>query len=85
MSQFDLTRAVKPATGPVIKRILVRCPSTGKLTDTGQTVEEEAWADTKVRTQKLTCKHCGGVHDWTKKDVILGRSLTEPVASRAGH
>ena len=27
----------------MIKRILVRCPSTSKLTPTGQTVDEESW------------------------------------------
>ena len=39
------------AKGPVIKRLLVRCPSTAKLTPTGQTIEEQLWADTKVERQ----------------------------------
>jgi hypothetical protein len=26
-----------------------------------------------MKTQKFTCAHCGSVHTWTKKDVILGR------------
>jgi hypothetical protein len=52
---------------------LVRCPSTSKLTDTGRTVEEKHWPATKVKTQKFTCVHCGGVHSWKKEDVILGR------------
>ena len=73
MSQFDLTRAVKPATGPVIKRILVRCPSTGKLAVTGKTVEESAWETTKLNRPRLTCPHCHEVHNWIKKDVVLAR------------
>ncbi len=73
MSQFDLTRAVKPATGPVIKRILVRCPSTGKLAPTGKTVEESAWETTKLNRPRLKCPHCGETHSWTKKDVVLAR------------
>lgn len=73
MSQFELTRAIKPATGPVIKRILVRCPSTGKLVATGKTVEESAWNDTKLNRPRLTCPHCRQVHSWTKKDVVLAR------------
>ena len=73
MSQFDLTRAVKPATGPVIKRILVRCPSTGKLAVTGKTVEESAWETTKLNRPRLPCPHCHEVHNWTKKDVVLAR------------
>ena len=59
--------------GPVIKRLLVRCPSTAKLTPTGQTIEEQLWETTKVKTQKFSCAHCGQVHVWTKKDVVLAR------------
>jgi endogenous inhibitor of DNA gyrase (YacG/DUF329 family) len=55
------------------KRILVRCPTTAKLTVTGQVVEEELWADKKVKAAKVTCAHCAKVHSWTKKDVVLAR------------
>ncbi|HEV2095483.1 MAG TPA: hypothetical protein VGQ82_03175 [Chthoniobacterales bacterium] len=57
----------------MIKRILVRCPSTAKLTPTGQTVEEDAWTETKLKAHKMSCPHCEQVHDWTKKDVVLAR------------
>ena len=57
----------------MIKQILVRCPATAKLTPTGQTVEEESWGATKLKTNKVTCPHCQGRHDWTKKDVVLAR------------
>jgi hypothetical protein len=59
--------------GPIIKRILVRCPSTAKLTPTGQTIEEQLWPTTKVKSQRLGCSHCGQVHTWNKKDVVLAR------------
>ena len=55
------------------KRILVRCPTTAKLTPTGQVVEEELWPDKKVNPHKLNCAHCAKVHTWTKKDVVLAR------------
>ncbi len=55
------------------KRLLVRCPSTAKLIPTGQTVEEEAWAETKLREHKVSCPHCQGTHAWNKKDVVLAR------------
>jgi hypothetical protein len=58
-----------------LKTLLVRCPSTSKLTDTGRTVEENLWPTEKIKTQKLTCLHCGGVHTWTKEDVVLGRPI----------
>jgi len=58
-----------------MKSLLVRCPATSKLTDTGQTIEEKLWSAAKVKAQKFTCAHCGKVHSWTKADVILGRPL----------
>ena len=61
--------------GPILKSLLVRCPATSKLTDTGQTVEEKSWPTTIVKTQKLACTHCGQAHNWTKADVVLGRPL----------
>jgi 5-methylcytosine-specific restriction endonuclease McrA len=73
MSKFELTRAMKPVAGSSIKRILVRCPSTGRLTPTGKTVEESEWDDTKLNRPRLSCPHCNQVHSWTKKDVVLAR------------
>jgi hypothetical protein len=70
---FDRPRPAKIKRGPNLKSLLVRCPSTSRLTDTGQTVDEQGWPDAKVKTQKVTCAHCGRVHSWGKKDVILGR------------
>ncbi len=58
-----------------LKSLLVRCPSTSKLTDTGRTIEEARWSAAKVKTQKFTCAHCGKVHSWTKADVVLGRPI----------
>ena len=55
----------------VIKRILVRCPSTGRLAPTGKTVEEAAWDNHQAKSPRLTCPHCDEVHNWTKKDVVL--------------
>jgi hypothetical protein len=73
MNTFNLKRSVKSANGHVIKRILVRCPSTGKLAPTGKTVKEAAWEKTKLDRPRLTCPHCHQVHTWTKKDVVLAR------------
>ena len=72
---FDPPRRPKPKTDPNIKSLLVRCPSTSKLTDTGQTIEEKRWRTVRVKTQKFTCTHCGCAHTWTKEDVVLGRAI----------
>ncbi len=71
---FDPPRPAK-STGPTMKSLLIRCPTTSRLTDTGQTIEEGLWATTKVKGRKVSCSHCGGEHSWTKKDVVLGRLL----------
>jgi hypothetical protein len=73
MKFFETASPRKVKTGPIIKRLLVRCPSTAKLTPTGQTIEENLWAAAKVKTPKFTCPHCRQVHSWTKKDVVLAR------------
>jgi hypothetical protein len=70
---FDPPRRPKLKARHKIKSLLVRCPSTSKLTDTGSTIDEDRWETATVKTQKFTCAHCGNVHTWTKKDVVLGR------------
>ena len=70
---FEKPRARKPVNEIVIKRILVRCPATAKLTPTGKTIDEQLWAGTKLEAHQITCPHCRQVHSWTKKDVVLAR------------
>jgi hypothetical protein len=72
---FDPPKPVKPKRGAGVKSLLVRCPTTSRLTDTGQTMDEKLWPDAKVKNQKVNCSHCGLVHSWAKKDVVLGRPL----------
>ena len=70
---FEPPRPAKLKRGANIKSLLVRCPTTSRLSDTGRTIDEKIWPAAKIKTQKVTCSHCGRVHSWTKKDVILGR------------
>jgi hypothetical protein len=72
---FDPPRPAKPKRGAGVKSLLVRCPTTSRLTDTGQTIDEKLWPEAKLKNQKVTCSHCGAVHSWAKKDVVLGRPL----------
>jgi hypothetical protein len=57
----------------VIKRILVRCPTTKKLNVTGVVIEEDVFAATKVKSGTVACSHCGAKHAWNKKQAILAR------------
>ena len=70
---FFAPPAAPKAKGPIIKRLLIRCPSTAKLTPSGQTIREELWEKAKIKSHKMTCPHCRQVHTWTKKDVVLAR------------
>ncbi len=70
---FEKPRNRKAVSDTVIKRILVRCPTTAKLTPTGKSIDEQLWAETKSETHKMTCPHCRQVHSWSKKDVVLAR------------
>ena len=65
--------SLKTATVPAIKRILVRCAATARLTNTGQTIEERLFDSMNLTNNEFTCVHCGQVHRWTKKDVVLAR------------
>ena len=73
---FDPPRPKKVKPGAGIKSLLVRCPSTSKLTDTGQTIDEKLWPTAKPKKQRFTCAHCGEVHSWSKADVILARPVS---------
>lgn len=68
-----LTRSLKESSPLLIKRILVRCPSTGKLLPTGKVVREALWDESKLKLPRLACPHCDKTHLWTKKDVVLAR------------
>jgi hypothetical protein len=68
-----LTRSFKEPSQETTKRILVRCPTTSLLSPTGKIVKEALWDKTKLRLPKATCLHCGQIHIWTKKDVVLAR------------
>ena len=70
---FEPPRPRPKNAPPNIKSLLVRCPSTSRLTDTGRTIDEKLWPTAKVKPQKFSCAHCGKVHSWGKKDVVLGR------------
>ena len=73
MRKIILARSLKAPSDHTVKRILVRCPSTARLSPTGQVVKEAMWSETKLELPSVVCPHCGQVHTWTKKDVVLAR------------
>ena len=71
--KFVFVRSQRPVLTNVTKRVLVRCPSTGRLTATGQTTNDISWAKAKFKSPSASCPHCRGAHSWKKEDVILAR------------
>jgi hypothetical protein len=55
------------------RRLLVRCPTTAKLTAVGEIVDAALWEEGRGKSGRFTCPHCEKVHSWVKKDVLLAR------------
>src|SRR5207245_3528655 len=68
---FDPPRRPKPKVGPNIKSLLVRCPSTSKLTDTGRTIEEKRWPTAKLKTQGLPVRTAAACTRGKRKTLFL--------------
>ena len=60
-------------TKSAIRRLLVRCPTTAKLTAVGETIDVAVWESAQRKSGRFTCPHCQRVHSWVKKDVVLAR------------
>jgi hypothetical protein len=55
-----------------VYRIMIRCPATGKIADTGlETTSQQEFAAGAFIGQRLTCPHCGQVHRWQKEEAFL--------------
>lgn len=70
---FGEPKLRKAPSAAIIKRLLVRCPATSRLTPTGQTIDEQLWTAARLKGGKFTCPHCHKPHSWKKSDVVLAR------------
>ena len=70
---MDLKRRASIPPKNEVRRMLVRCETTAKLTDTLRTIEVGAFATVRLGRNKFVCAHCGKTHYWTAKDVVLAR------------
>ena len=66
-------RSAKVTQPETLKRILVRCPGTGKLFATGITTKATQFASIEAADNQIACSFCGTVHSWTQENVVLGR------------
>ena len=52
-----------------MQNLLVTCPKTGKLADTGFTMDRAAFETAPLEGNAFECGHCGDYHAWTKVDI----------------
>ncbi len=53
-----------------VKNLMVICPTTGKVADTGFSMDAERLAAATLEGNAFECGHCFEFHAWTKADLI---------------
>ena len=48
----------------------IKCPRTGKPVPTGIDASASAYPTLTIKNSRIGCPHCGGMHTWSKQDVI---------------
>ena len=57
-----------------MNRIVIRCPTTGKLIYTGFAMDPETFAASPVEEMDpIECPACHQMHRWAKKDALFER------------
>ena len=56
--------------------LMIKCPTTKKLTPTGFAMDKTSFEDPTNRlfSNQSQCVHCGQMHMWDKKDAVLAQS-----------
>lgn len=56
---------------PGQRRVMVRCPVSGRAVPTGLTADPATWSTRVIGLNRVSCPECKQVHAWTKKDASL--------------
>jgi predicted RNA-binding Zn-ribbon protein involved in translation (DUF1610 family) len=51
--------------------ILIKCPKTGKIINTGISMAAEIFETATLSQNAVECPYCGETHVWDKKDAFL--------------
>jgi hypothetical protein len=59
-----------------VNRVLIKCPTTGKLIYTGYALDAASFAALPIEEMDpIECPACHQTHRWQKRDAILEREL----------
>lgn len=61
-----------------MQRIFIKCPTTGKLINTGFAMDIALLDSSPVELNPIDCPACGQKHTWQKKDALLERESESP-------
>ena len=66
-----------------MNRILIKCPTTGKLVYTGFAMDVQTFEMLPIEEQDpIKCPACKQMHRWKKRDAILERDSSTPQGNR---
>ncbi|HEX7858901.1 MAG TPA: hypothetical protein VF773_01100 [Verrucomicrobiae bacterium] len=57
--------------GSKTRRIMIKCPKTGEVVNTGLAMDSEAFHAVTL-AYELKCSACSGIHNWTNADAFPG-------------
>ena len=57
--------------GSKTRRIMIKCPKTGDVVNTGLAMDSEAFHAVTL-AYELKCSACGAQHQWKNSDAFLG-------------
>ena len=52
-------------------RIFIKCPTTGKLINTGFAMDPDIFTASPIEATPVECPACRQKHAWTKKDALF--------------
>jgi len=58
-------------SGHVMNRILIKCPTTGRMIYRGFAMDPKIFEASPVEENPVECPACGKTHTWTKRDAYL--------------
>jgi hypothetical protein len=55
----------------MLRKVMIRCATSGRPLHTGLDVREETFQSLDLTDRRVHCPHCGDTHLWSKADAWL--------------
>jgi hypothetical protein len=65
--------------------VMIRCPKTGAEVPTGLETDASSFASLPEVETEVSCRSCGAVHTWTRRDAWLAAKLSLVRARDGSH